>query len=316
MFTCRFCASSDIGGSHTAREMMFGLREPVEYHECAACGSVQIAEVPNDLARHYPPEYLSSSARRESRLHTWLGRHQFRQLLGFDHLLGRLAVTLRGSRPLVEHLQRAGVDLDDAVLEVGSGRGELLLEMRDAGFRELTGVDPFSERADDLEGVRVIRGTLRDVHDSFHLILFNHALEHVPDPHRELGTAAERLSPGGVVLVRLPVAGSHAWRTYGTDWVQLDPPRHLAIPSEEGMRTLACRCGFEVEDVVYDSTAFQFWGSEQYRRDIPLTDSRSHFVNPKASVFSADEMAAWEKEARRLNAARDGDAASFFLRKG
>lgn len=314
VFACRFCRSSDLAASHTAREMMFGLREAFTYHECGGCGSLQIGRIPDDLDRHYPPEYLTPRVPRSTGIRRWLASHQVRQLLGFDRLVGRLAVRLLGRRPMIEHLGQADVGLEDAILEVGCGRGELLREMRDAGFRDLTGVDPHAEE-ELRNSLRVVQGTLQDMDRSYDLILFNHALEHVPDPHEELRLAAVRLAPGGKLLVRLPVAGTHAWRTYGTDWVQLDPPRHLAIPSEVGMRTLAERAGFEVEDVVYDSTAFQFWGSEQYRREIPLMDPRSHFVNPKASVFSKDRLTEWETEARRLNEARDGDGACFFLGK-
>ncbi len=37
--------------------MMLGSRESFTYVECARCGCVQIAEIPADLARHYPTDY-------------------------------------------------------------------------------------------------------------------------------------------------------------------------------------------------------------------------------------------------------------------
>ena len=56
---CRICDNAAGNTRHTAREMMFGTREPFEYVECTRCGCVQIAAVPPDLGRHYPPDYYS-----------------------------------------------------------------------------------------------------------------------------------------------------------------------------------------------------------------------------------------------------------------
>src|SRR6476661_7449138 len=41
--------------------MMFGTRDEFEYLECAECGTVQIAEIP-DLTAYYPQGYYSFDA--------------------------------------------------------------------------------------------------------------------------------------------------------------------------------------------------------------------------------------------------------------
>jgi len=81
------------------------------------------------------------------------------------------------------------------------------------------------------------------------------------------------------------------------------------------MDILAEEEGFEIEEVVYDGTAFQFWGSEQYRKDIPLRDERSYLVHPERSLFSADRMEEYNRFAAELNAKGDADQACFFVRK-
>ena len=45
--------------------------------------------------------------------------------------------------------------------------------------------------------------------------------------------------------------------------VQLDPPRYLTVFSREGMERLCADVGLTIERVQDDSTAFQFWASEQ-----------------------------------------------------
>jgi hypothetical protein len=81
------------------------------------------------------------------------------------------------------------------------------------------------------------------------------------------------------------------------------------------MQLLADGAGFEVLDVVFDSTEFQFWGSEQYRCGIPLEDDRSFSANPERSIFSPDDMRQFRARAAELNALRDGDQACFYLYK-
>ena len=69
----------------------------------------------------------------------------------------------------------------------------------------------------------------------------------------------------------------------------------------------------ELSKIIYDSTAFQFWGSEQYKMNIPLMDPRSHFLNNKKAIFSKDEIRKFEKEADELNKNGKGDSACFYL---
>jgi hypothetical protein len=79
------------------------------------------------------------------------------------------------------------------------------------------------------------------------------------------------------------------------------------------MAALADRAGFRVRETVFDSTGFQFWGSEQGRRGIPLRDPRSLAVSPDRGVFTAAELAEFEARAVAWNREASGDQACFFL---
>jgi hypothetical protein len=145
--------------------------------------------------------------------------------------------------------------------------------------------------------------------------MFQHSFEHLPDPQAALAAAARLLPPGGRCLIRLPLVSSYAWEHYGVDWVQLDAPRHFFLHSEESIRRLAAGAGLEILKIVYDSTAFQFVGSELYRRDIPLRSQTPDDVQLRATAFSREEIAAFERHARELNAETRGDQAAFYLTK-
>ena len=145
----------------------------------------------------------------------------------------------------------------------------------------MTGIDPYIEAGRRHPGgVEVLRRSLDEVDGRFDLVMFHHSLEHLPDPLAALRTAVGLLAPGGTILVRVPVAGAFGWRTWGTDWVALDAPRHLVIPTERAMDVLAERAGLLVFDSAYDSTAYSFYGSEQFRAGIPLADPRSSGRRP------------------------------------
>jgi len=293
---------------------MFGLREPFRYFECARCRCLHIDSIPEDLSRHYPSGYYSYAPLGDSALKSYLKRRWLEHHSGRPNLLGSVLTRLRGVPWFPESLR--GVSRTAAVLDVGCGTGLMLLQLRDAGFRDLTGVDPYIER--DLRyrgGVAVLKRPLSALARTYDVVMLHHSFEHVEDPHETLREVSRLLAPGGLVLIRMPVARCHAWDLYGTDWVQIDAPRHLVVHSEDSMRLLARTAGFEVTEVVYDSTAFQFWGSVQYQQDIPLWSERSYVVNPRRSPFTAAQIRAWEGQAEDLNAAGRGDQACFYLRK-
>jgi len=143
----------------------------------------------------------------------------------------------------------------------------------------------------------------------FDLIMAHHSFEHMPSPRIALADVRRLLKPEGNALIRCPVARSRAWLEYGADWVQLDAPRHLFIPSMAGFARLAEVSRLNLWKVSCDSYAFQFWGSELYRRGISLRNGR------QGRYFSRRVLRQFEERARALNQTMEGDSACFYLRK-
>lgn len=314
---CRICGNLDGNRLHLAREMMEGRRDRFPYVECGACGCVQIVQVPANLGDYYGEGYYSLAANLDEefaseRLREERGRST-RDLLELPKAEAERVAHADMRRPLWS-LRRAGLHRGSRVLDVGCGAGRLLYLLRLAGWTELLGVDPFLPA--DLtyaDGLTVLRRDLGGVSGTWEVIMFHHAFEHLPDP---LGTLAEvkaRLAPGGVCLLRLPVADSEAWRRYGVDWVQLDAPRHLFLHTRRSLDILAAEAGLAVRAVRHDSYELQFWGSEQYRRDIPLRSEQSYNWGRNPAVFTPAQMDAWRAESAALNREGRGDQAAFYL---
>lgn len=314
---CRVCGDLDEHRAYSAREMMFGMRESFDYFECRRCGCLQIREIPAEMGRYYPADYYSyqTVGAAKGRLRRALARRRNAYAVFDRGLLGRGLYALMPN-PGMRHLARVRPDRRTRFLDVGCGSGDLVLALHDVGLTHVLGIDPFNP--EDIvydNGVRVERKTVDDVDGTWDVVLFNHAFEHVPDPAGTIGRVAQILAPGGWAVLRMPTVSSWAWRHYRVDWVQLDAPRHTAIHSIESVRVLARTAGLTLEDVVYVSGPFQFWGSEQYRRDIPLRDPRSYAGGDAgASIFSAGDIRTFARRARELNAANDGDEAVFYLR--
>jgi hypothetical protein len=226
----------------------------------------------------------------------------------------------REGRALLPTLRLAGIrDLADPILEAGPGRrADRLVALRQLGFRDVLGVEPFVDADFVDRGVTVRRGTLEELPGSGHwaLVMLHHVLEHVPDPRATLAAAHRLLRPSGTCLVRTPLADGELWTRYGTDWYELDPPRHLFVFTRRSLAALAAEAGFTVDAEVDDSTEVELIASEQYRRDIPLYDPRSWMVDRAAAGLTPDALSAMRADVRRMNAARTAGRGALFLRRG
>ena len=310
---CRICDCPDASRTVVTREMMFGTRDEFTYFECARCGCVQIREVP-DLTKYYPSDYYSFQ--NDGGLKRWLKSHWAAYSFdGSSPLIGRMMTFGLGKQPGVESVRRAGVSRDTSILDVGCGSGDLLQLLRAVGFKKLAGADPFLER-DVLHpnGIPIWKKELEQVEGQYGLIMLHHAFEHMLDPAQFVVQAAQRLNDGGQLLIRVPVAGTMAWRTYGANWAQLDPPRHIFVPTVRSMELLAGRCGLRLREVVFDSTEFQFWASEQYGRDVPMRSPDS-MLSLKKRALAVGTMRRQRRQAEELNARNDGDQACFYFQK-
>ena len=304
-----YCRGPLDGPRTQARERQFGLAGAFTYVACSRCESLHLERPPEDLAPYYPREYYSLATTPATGPVRMLHERALHWAVTGRGLSARAAAWIAPPSFGAVHrwLRRAGTRLGDRVLDVGSGRGALLRAMRAAGYRDLTGVDPFLEEDEVVEGLRLLRRSIEDVDDGpYDLVMLHHSLEHVRSPEATLRGVRRVLRDGGHVLVRVPIVPSAAWRRYGAAWVQLDAPRHLTVPSERGLTELASRVSLALEAVEHDSSPVQFWASELYERGITLSEgvARLGYLARRRGMARA----------RRLNAARQGDQAAFLFR--
>jgi SAM-dependent methyltransferase len=204
-------------------------------------------------------------------------------------------------------LARAGVGPASPILDVGCGGGALLRAMADAGYRDLTGIDPYAPRPEVGPPVTIRREALDDHEGSTRSSCSTTCWSTCPTRARRCAGVRALLGPGGHALVRVPIVPSAAWNRYEADWAQLDAPRHPHDPSARGLTAIAEATRLALVASAHDSTPFQFWASRWNAREAsPLSDAarRVGFVAKRRD---------WPA-ARRVNAERRGDQAAFLFR--
>lgn len=314
--SCRVCLSQDLAPPFAVREMMYGTREAFDYRLCNLCGSLQIAEVPAELSRFYPSDYYSmqvpSSGHGSAmqRLKRYLNARRDENALVRQNVVGSIFGMIRPAAAEIKALAVARPGLNDTILDLGCGSSaHLLRTLAGIGFNDLTGADPFIASDQTISpGLRLFKCSTDGLSGPYKVVMLHHSFEHLPEPRAAISEISRLLATGGTCILRVPTVSSEAFERYGANWVQLDAPRHLNIPSRSGIEMLAHSAGLVLSDTIDDSNLFQFSGSELYSKDIPLSDAAAH---PHAS----SSLSAWKKEVRDLNAQNRGDQAAFILRK-
>lgn len=222
---------------------------------CRDCGSGRTRpHIPTeDLHTLYPSEYnpYALPATRVVRaLATALFRARYRRALR----TGPLAI-LRSTAP-------------GRLLDVGSGRGDLGVALRDHGW-EVTGLDPSPEACAHARarGVNAVEGTLLDgaPGGAYDAVVFNHSLEHVVEPLDDLVAARRLLRTGGVLVVSLPNFGSWQRQRFESSWFHLDLPRHRSHFTVRGLEKLLERSGYGGIQTMTTTSADGLPMSLQYR---------------------------------------------------
>ena len=313
-YTCRICGNSENNKVYNIKEMMFGLGEEFMYFECSKCGALQITEVPKNLEKYYPEDYYSYNINTQSIniIKKFLRRKLHSYLIWKQGIVGRLLSYIHYNSEVASIGDVEGINKDSKILDVGCGRGRLLHILRDLGFKHLYGVDPYIEEDIIDKNITIWKKTIYDIPSSikFDLIMFHHSLEHMLDQLETLREARYLLSKNGTILVRIPIKSEYIWHKYKTHWVQIDAPRHFIIHTLKSFEILTKKVGLKIEKIVFDSTNFQFWGSELYKMGVPLVVGSKDIK----AYFSTEQLWKWGRQSKKLNKLQQGDQAVFYLK--
>jgi|688.fasta_scaffold166773_3 2-polyprenyl-3-methyl-5-hydroxy-6-metoxy-1,4-benzoquinol methylase len=128
------------------------------------------------------------------------------------------------------------------LLEVGVGNGSFLWLMSALGW-QVTGIEPDPEaaKAATATGLTIIPCDIEsaELQDSYYdAIVLHHVLEHLPNPRIALSKLVKSLKSGGTLVSISPNPAGLIADLFGQNWYQLDPPRHLVLPTSQGYKSL------------------------------------------------------------------------------
>lgn len=147
------------------------------------------------------------------------------------------------------------------LVDIGSGRGELLRAARELGW-QVTGIEPsasFAEHARQYSGAKVLTEPIEKCDlpsGDFDVAVLSGVLEHLLNPDETIRTIAGILRYGGALYLDVPNeqglyfrAGNYYHRLRGRRWVvnlsPTWPPFHVFGFSPKSLRAMLAKHGFE-----------------------------------------------------------------------
>ena len=315
---CRICSSSK-NQNYIAKEMMFGTRDQFNYFQCDDCRCLQIETIPENIADYYPGDYYSFR-RYDGKKFNGPGGKLNRFIFNYSIFhRGPVQLFLEWLVNPVKYSQLLSilkVSKESRILDVGCGNGEAFLyPLAEIGFKNLLGCDPYLEA--DIKyanGLEIINSEVFTIEKKWNFIFYHHSFEHIGNPKDHLIKVHSILEDQGFCILRIPTSSSYLWEHYKTDWYQLDAPRHFYLHSIESIKILARESGFDLQEVIFDSTYHQFMHSEDIKNGFPMNQQ------PKPAGIEylkrKREKMKYRKLIRKLNADKRGDQAIFILKKG
>lgn len=273
---CPYCQSSNYQYLYSTYDIFENHYELVD---CKTCSAVFLTPNPSEalLAKAYDDSYYGGSEEDE-------------KFEGFVEK-GLQFFRKRRAKHVASIINNTG-----NVLDIGCGNGQFLKQVSAFGDIQIYGTEmpgSSARRASKLENIHLHVGELSSeiFSESFDLISLFHVFEHLLNPQQYLDTIDEVLKPGAYLLLSFPNIDSWQARFFKSNWLHLDPPRHLFFFKTKTFKALMDERGYDCISEKYFSIeqnpfgAIQSWfnrfhekrellfeylkGNQAYVKDIP-----------------------------------------------
>ncbi len=258
---CLLCGNPGRLLHRNLRDRIFQAPGEWAHRYCARCGLTWLdpQPLPTMVASLYHQYFwhVDAPVRAQSGARSTLRALALRRL-GYDVAVSDASLLMRVAArlPFIEEMVAADAmwlasQPGGKVLDVGCGRGDLLVNLQQLGW-SVSGIEPepaAAAAAAQRLGRPVFAGGIETATlaaDHFDAVVLNHVVEHLTDPIEALRRCARALKPGGRLVILTPNTRSFGRRLFGADWLNWDPPRHLYIFDERSLRSVLERAGLHI----------------------------------------------------------------------
>lgn len=194
---------------------------------CACCGTEVLSESRGEPA--YPDDYFGNE------------EEKFRGAAG--------GIRRHWHESRASHLRTLLGGGGERLYDIGCGDGLFLKAASCRGF-SIGGLEPMDrarEQACRKLGCEIDREPFRSTPEGgFDVITAWQVIEHVEKPGELFDTVQRNLKPGGLFAVSTVNLESWQARLFGSNWLHLDPPRHLWVGRRNAVEKLLEKHGFEI----------------------------------------------------------------------
>lgn len=212
------------------------------YHRCSTCKSLFMQTRPKEqyIGRAYSNYYTHADLKPETRNLPFLERVSLSYLTkdsawqGFVSLLPLVSDLLNARTRHIRH-EKPG-----RIFDFGCGNGAFLSAAQAAGWIcQGMDLDEAAVRSAIKQGLDVSVGSTESIKripdNHFDYVTASHVLEHTYRPHDLIAELYRIVKPGGTLWIETPNASSFGASLFRGYWRGLESPRHIFIPSREGL---------------------------------------------------------------------------------
>lgn len=308
---CKICGNVKNNKIYKVNERILNRGEVFNYCLCSKCQTLQLIDNIENMETYY------------SNYRVFKKRHINKKVNLYQRIKEQIKIQLflnlqfseKHMRKYWEEylflwaLRKTCVRKTDSILDVGCGSGRWLEQLAEVGYKNLYGIDKFADNM-PINTYEYRKGDLSVApKKKYDIITFHHSFEHMDNPMMILQNIKSLLKDTGICIIRIPIFGKEMWKLYGTNWYQIDAPRHLFIYSEKAIKYLCNKTGLKIVRIIYDSDWEQIWYSQGYK-------------NIKKSLYELAEEGIllsrknWmQNKALELNKLGEGDQAIIYIKK-
>ena len=189
------------------------------------------------------------------------------------------------------------------LLDVGFGSGAFLKIASEMGWHaEGIDFDPKAVEVARARGLNVSCASADELAAQEHqydVITISHVIEHVHAPMALLQNLYRLLKPGGLLWLDTPNLSSYGARRFGSDWRDLDPPRHLVLFTPQSLISALSTIGFQqISQHWHGMTLFSIYAESTAIARGKCAQEAIHQVAPSLAAV-IDELREMMQPARR-----------------